>query len=72
MEDAILNIAVPVKHYKLSQTHGASLSHQQLETHGCIISTVATDALVLKHQGIHFHGADLISIALVQIHTEIL
>ena len=26
------------------------LTHKQLETHGCIISSVATAALVLKHQ----------------------
>ena len=28
------------------------------ETHGCIVSTVATDALVLKHQAISIHNAD--------------
>ena len=28
------------------------LTHKQLETHGGINSTAATDALVLKHQGI--------------------
>ena len=30
---------------------------------GCILSTVATDALVLKHQGISTHSASQISIA---------
>ena len=28
------------------------------ETHGCVVSTVATDALVLKHQAISIHNAD--------------
>ena len=39
------------------------LTHQALtlkhrETHGCVVSTVATDALVLKHQTISIHNAD--------------
>ena len=37
------------------------LSHLTLkhrETHGCVVSTVATDALVLKHQAISIHNAD--------------
>ena len=33
-----------------------TLKHQ--ETHGGIINTVATDALVLKHQAISIHNAD--------------
>ena len=41
-----------------------SLTHKQLETHGCVLSTVATDALVLKHQAISIHSAEQISIAL--------
>ena len=32
--------------------------------HGCVPSTLATDALVLKHQAIIIHGADLIFIVL--------
>ena len=28
------------------------------ETHGCVVNTVATDALVLKHQAISIHNAD--------------
>ena len=40
--------------------------------HGCIFNIVATDALVLKHQAISIHSADLIVIALEQCHTEIL
>ena len=34
------------------------LNHKQLEMHGCVLSTVATDALVLKHQAISFHNTD--------------
>ena len=34
----------------------STLKHR--ETHGCVVSTVATDALVLKHQGISIHNAD--------------
>ena len=33
-----------------------TLEHR--ETHGCVVSTVATDALVLKHQAISIHNAD--------------
>ena len=41
----------------------ASLQYNELtpkhwETHGCVVSTVATDALVLKHQAISIHNAD--------------
>ena len=50
----------------------AILTHKQLETHGCLLSTVATDALVLKHQGISSHSADLILIALEKFHRKIL
>ena len=33
-----------------------TLKHR--ETHGCVVSTVATDSLVLKHQAISIHNAD--------------
>ena len=33
-----------------------NLKHQEM--HGCIVSTVATDALVLNHQAISTHNAD--------------
>ena len=37
--------------------HGVlTLKHR--ETHGCVVSTVATDAPVLKHQAISIHNAD--------------
>ena len=48
------------------------LSHEQLEVHGCLLSTVATDVLVLKHQAIDIHSAEYIHIVLDQFHTEIL
>ena len=34
------------------------LTGKHQETHVCIFSTVATDALVLKHQAISIHNAD--------------
>ena len=33
-----------------------TLKHR--ETHGCVVSTVATDALVLKHQAISIPSTD--------------
>ena len=33
-----------------------TLKHRK--THGCVVSTVATDALALKHQAISIHNAD--------------
>ena len=36
----------------------ASLTLKHRETHGCVVSTAATDALVLKHQVISIHNAD--------------
>ena len=33
-------------------TNGDKLTLKHRETHGCVVSTVATDALVLKHQAI--------------------
>ena len=34
------------------------LTLKHWETHGCVASTVAIDALVLKHQAISTHNAD--------------
>ena len=45
-------------------------THNELETHGFIISTLATDVLVLKHQDISIHSADLVFILPPNIHTE--
>ena len=44
-----------------SAKHGCTgdwLTLKHRETHGCVVSTVATDALVLKHQAISIHNAD--------------
>ena len=38
--------------------------------HGCIVSTVPTDALVLKHQAISIHSAGKIFVVVVKFHTE--
>ena len=35
-----------------------TLTLKHRETHGCVVSTVATDAPVLKHQAISIHNAD--------------
>ena len=48
------------------------LTPKQLETHGCLLSAGATDAVVLKHQVISTHSADKILIVLDQFHTKIL
>ena len=48
------------------------LTDKQLEMHGCVISTEATDVLVRKHQVISIHSADLIFIILPNIHTRLL
>ena len=40
--------------------------------HGCIVSIVATDDLVLKHQALSAHNADYIFIVWDQFHTEML
>ena len=41
-----------------------------MEMHGCILSIVATDALVLKHQAISTHSADEIFVLLYQFHAK--
>ena len=48
------------------------LTHKQLEIHGCLLSTVATDALVLKHQGISIQSAEWIFIVLNKFHADML
>ena len=44
-------------------------THKQLETIVCVISIVATDVLVLKHQAIGIHSVDSVLIVLPKIHT---
>ena len=45
-----------------------TLKHRK--THGCLVSIVATDALVLKHQAISSRNADLTFIVLDQFHIK--
>ena len=49
-----------------------NLNHKQLGTHGYILSAVANDALVLKHQTISIHSADKIFIVLDYYRAEML
>ena len=42
----------------MSSSYKMYLTLKHRETHGCVVSTVATDALVLKHQAISIHNAD--------------
>ena len=48
-----------------------NLTHKQLETHGYILNTIATDTLVLKHCAISIHIADEIFIVLDQFYADI-
>ena len=45
---------------------------KHLEMHGYLLSTVATDTLVLKHQAISICSADCISVVLEEFHREII
>ena len=48
-----------IKQWSYLQEHATSLlTHKKLETHGCVLSTVVADVLVLKHQAIITHNAD--------------
>ena len=48
------------------------LTLKHWETYGCVVSTVATDALVLKHQAISIHNVDYTFIVLDQFHIKLL
>ena len=65
MQQAMLKIPMLEISFKIIDL---ILKHQ--ETHGCIVSTVATDALVLKHQAISIHNADFTFIVLDQFHIK--
>ena len=41
---------------RISEVQTEFLTHKQLETHACVLSTVVTVALVLKHQAICIHS----------------
>ena len=49
-----------------------ALTHKQLEMYLCILITVATDALGLKHQTISIHSADNKCIIVDQFGIKIL
>ena len=49
-----------------------ALTHKQPEMNGCIISTLATDVLVLRHQAISIYSADSSFIVIDPFHTQIL
>ena len=48
------------------------LTRNQLETQGCVISTVAADALELNHQAVSMQSAEQGIVVMDQFHTEIL
>ena len=61
----------------ITQVSITGLTLKQLETHGCMLSIVATDVLALKQQTISIYTADIYSadkkfIVLGQCHTTIL
>ena len=54
-----------IKHFSVTRDGKSSacyihirLTLKHRETHGCVVSTVATDALVLKHQAISILSTD--------------
>ena len=49
-----------------------TLTHKWLETHGCLISTLVTAALALKHQAISTHSAEQVLTVLDQFHKNML
>ena len=51
-------MSVSLKIYEPSIHIHFRLTLKNRETHGCIVSIVATDALVLKYQAISIHNAD--------------
>ena len=51
-------LSIPATGFPVQAVANIYLTLKHRETHGCIVSTVATDALVLKHQAISIHNAD--------------
>ena len=47
-----------INNYVVSEWGPGVLTLKHRETHGCVVSTVATDALVLKHQAISILSTD--------------
>ena len=53
----VSNGDIAVLHYTIELCN-IMLTHKHRETHGCVVTTVATDALVLKHQAISILSTD--------------
>ena len=53
----VINVSQSKTSHYAKEMH-LNLTLKHWETHGYIVSTVATDALVLKHQAIIIHNAD--------------
>ena len=72
----ISSLVIDLVLLEYSGRNTVGVNHIQLEmntwVHAEILSTVGTDALVLKHQGISIHSADNIFLVLDQFHTKIL
>ena len=66
------NVSIWWRHHYLSWRAICILTLKQLDMHWCTISIEATAAPVPKHQAIHIHNTDKISIILNQFHTKIL
>ena len=58
--------------YIFASVFTACLTLKQLETYRCILSTVNTDALMLKYQAISIYSDKYIFIVWDQSHTETL
>ena len=60
--------------YRYNGIKCVCLAHNQLEMHGCVLSTVTTGwhALMLKHWAIGVQSAESIFFVLALFHTEIL
>ena len=54
----LIILAMASVDFSLSKVRSLYLTLKHRETHGCLVSTVASDALVLKHQAISIHNAD--------------
>ena len=56
IQEIVLEFLTRNVHIFYLGSNGLTPKHR--ETHGCVVSTVATDALVLKHQAISIHHVD--------------
>ena len=54
----MLAFTVIPKHSDDTDSCDTPLTHKYMEMHGCMLSAVVTDILVLKHQAISIHSPD--------------